>query len=562
MIRSLAISVLVSGCAIRVDYIDSVCKADSDCGLNQVCFPSQGCGDPGGGLVVEVQGDTRIGQFAQDYAIGDAGFSPVINFAYLPATMTGEFRRDSLSYQNAVTVRARGESSLIPGVIRSYRTTFTSPERGTYSLPVGAGRYVVTAEPLDPSIPPSQAAGDDGGTVSITPGTTTAVSFTFGGAEKVLVVTGRLLKRIDLGPMTEVPVGYPMNIQAFDKGTLRPLSQRVQVTSSGDFSLFVAAEARKLAVFVVVATPREWNSLIPSKTFEIVVPIDPQLRLQMGEFGDPLIQMRGELRSSLGRPVVGASVYLEGPVNGGGIFRSTVVTTDAEGVFRVDLLPSAGASDAAYLLTALPPSNSPAGLWQTKMKAISTVGQPPYLQLLGAPVGVATVFCPDKITVIGSVELPGGGPAGGTRIIARAIDPLKELAEQYVPIGVSEAVADENGRFSFELNPAIYQIDFIPAVGLPRASRVVPIRKESNSYIDGGFLSATVDLKVFELRNGRTVSGTVTAPRPVTGAVQLAVNATVRYFRVSAVGGEPTSLLLGEAITDGEGNYSVILPTK
>jgi len=40
------------------------------------------------------------------------------------------------------------------------------------------------------------------------------------------------------------------------------------------------------------------------------------------------------------------------------------------------------------------------------------------------------------------------------------------------------------------------------------------------------------------------------------------VNATVRYFRVSPVGGSRTSLLLGEAVTDSMGNYSVTLPAK
>ena len=283
--------------------------------------------------------------------------------------------------------------------------------------------------------------------------------------------------------------------------------------------------------------------------------------MQLGEFGDPLPQMRGELKTSAGIPVAAASVYLEGPVNGGGTFHSKVVTTGPDGVFRVDLLPSS--AEGAYLLTALPPPNSAAGVVQRSVKAISKMAQLPYLQVIGVSENPGTVVCPDKITVIGSLRRPGGvDPAIGTTVVARAVEQLKEFGKQPLPMGDSQVMTDENGHFSLELDPGIYQLDFIPGEDLPRTTRVVTVRAPTSGDFDAGTPSRTVDLHGFELRKGRKVSGEVTAPNPATGMPQLAVNATVRYFRVSAVGGITTSLLLGEAVTDSVGKYSVMLPAK
>ncbi len=531
------------------------CQLDSECAANQVCFPLQGCGDPGGGLVVEVQGNTRTGQLAQDFPIGDGGFSPVIDFNLLPASLVGEFLRDSAIYANTVTVRVRGQSELIPGIVRSYQATFAKPERGTYSLPVGAGHYVVTAEAEDAAVPPV-AKGISAGL-----GTNASLSFAFAATDKTIALTGRLLKRIEPGPSSiEIPVQAAMDVQAIDPVTLLPLSQRARVSiTNGDFFLFVAPEAAALGVFNVVATPRDPNSLVPSKTFEIRLPLDAQIRLQLGEFGDPLPQLQGDLKTTAGIAVAGASVYLEGPVNGGGTFRSAGVITDARGVFRVDLLPSP--SDGSYLLTALPPPNSAAGVVRKQVRAISRTGEVPYLQVLGTSENPTTVVCPDKITVIGGLTRPGGVlPAAGVSVVAHAVDQLKELGNQPLPMGDSVTVTNENGHFALELDPGVYQVDFIPGEDLPRTSRVVTVRAEGGSSADAGLPSRTVDLKDFQLRKGRKVTGNVTAP--TANGPGAAVNATVRYFRVSAVGGITTSLLLGDALTDDLGNYSVMLPSK
>jgi hypothetical protein len=564
--RLLAIAAcsVIAGCAGSLPEPVPTCQSDAECGENQVCFPLQGCGDPGGGLVVEIQGNTREGHLAQDFAIGDGGFSPTIDFNLKPATVRGEFLRDMMSYANPVTVRASGVSALIPGLVRGYQATFTKPERGTYSLPVGAGQYVITAEATDVASPPRR---ED---VNVGLGTAIDLNFSFSSADKTIAVTGRLLKRIDSGPTAmEIPVQALMDVQAYDPATLRPMSQKARVTSNGDFILFVAPEVQSLGTFGVAATPHEAGALVPSKNFELRFPLESEIRLQLGEYGDPLPQMRGELRTTGGVLVPGASVYLEGPVNGGGTFRSKVVVTGAAGtteagVFRVDLLPSA--VDGSYLLTALPPSSSAAGVVQKQIRAVSIVGKLPYFQISGNSENTAVVVCPDKITVIGSVVLPEmkeDSFAVGTKVVARAVEQLKELGKQPLPMGDTETLTDEVGRFSLELDPGIYQIDFIPKEDLPRTTRVVTVRATEVIYdVDAGLASKTVDLGKNLLRKGRKVTGTVFAPNATTGVAQVAPYASVRYFRVSDVGGTRSSLLLGEAITDSMGNYSIILPAK
>ncbi len=529
------------------------CAEDSDCGENEICFPLQGCGDPGGGLVVEVQGNTRLGQLAQDFQIVDGGFKTSNSFEIAPARVAGEFVRDGLNYSSAVTVRLRGSSDLIPAVVRTYQDTFIKPERGTYSLPVGAGTFTVTAETADQSVPPVMAE------VSVKPGASAALSFSFPAQADTLVVAGRLLKRVESGASPEIPVGQAMDIQAFESVTRRPLSQRVPVTSEGDFVLFVSPDAKQSQAFDVTATPRVPGTLVPSKTFRLAVPLEPLIRLQLGEFGDPLPQLPGFVKTTGGEPVAFALVSLEGLVGGGGTFQSKAVLTDAKGQFRVDLLPSS--VDGAYALTVVPPPNGAAGVTQATARAL--VGPPGLPRLEVTSTMDATVTCPDKISVIGTVLRPDGTVAmTGTRVVARALERLKDAPKLPLPSGESEVFTDESGRFRIELDPAVYQLDFIPGEDLPRTTRVVEVRLTASESLDAGTPSRTVDTRESILRKGRKVTGTISAPNANTGVMQTVENATVRYFRVSSVRGVPTSLLLGESVTDAMGGYQIVLPTK
>ncbi len=551
----IALGAFVASCAAAaLPPAKPPCSSNADCSSSEVCFP-EGCGDLGAGLVVEVHGDTRTGQLAQDFAIAQADFKPTIDIPLKPpTTLLGEFQRNFSPYTDSVTVKVRGESTLIPGVVRSYQATFASPERGTYSLPIGAGSFTVTAQADDPSIPPGLKD------VTAEPGTINTVTFAFPSTDGTLTMTGRLIKRIQPGiPAIQIPVTEaPMQLQAFDPQTQKPLSQPVQSSATyGDFVIFIAPEAQKLDAIVLVASPRDPGSLVPSKTFTITRPfpvvIDPPL--QLGDFGDSLPNMKGVVTTTTGVPVASASIYLSGGVNGGGIFTSQVVVTNAMGEFNVNLLPSA--TDGSYTLTALPAPGSTAGVLQTQVRAVAQLGQ--IATLKSVVTGTSTVVCPDKITVIGSVVTPKGTVGRGVSVVARAVQQLKELGNQPLPMGETTGFTDESGRFSLELDPGVYQIDFIPNSDLPRTSRIVTVKLESSP--DGGAPTNTVDLQQFPLSKPRSVTGTITLPPNTnTGVAPVAVNAIVRYFHVTTIEGRPSSLLLGEAVTDEHGTYAVILP--
>ncbi len=566
-VAATALCALAVGCGLPPDPI-RLCQTDYECGTNEVCFPLQGCGDPGTGIVVEVQGDRRVGQLAQDFPVSDGGFSATNDFELRPSSIVGEFVRDNVIYTSSVNVRLRGVSELIPGVVRSYQETFTKPERGVYTLPVGAGNYTVTAEPADQSIPPSQAE------VNVTLGAKPNVSFSFSPTDKTISLAGRLLKRTEPGPTPEtpieIPVGQPMDLQAFDPATMKPLSQKVAVKTDGTFFLFVSAEAAAGGSFIVSATPRLTGAFVPSKQFTLTLPLGPVIRLVLGDYGDSLPGVKGFITTSAGAPVKDAAVIVEGPVTGGGTFRSGVVSTDADGLFLVNLLPAM--ASGTLKLTATPPPNSPAGMVQQLVTP--TFWDPPdagvreyYVDVTnkGSEPELAasrTIKCPDKITVIGTVVRPPNekrtsNAAIGITVVAQAVDKLKELGDQPMPIGQTTTLTDDLGRFSLELDPAVYQIDFLAGEDLPRTSRVVTVRLDSE--MTG---SKTVDLKETELRKGRKVAGTVRVPNATTGELELVPSAIVRYYRVSAVGGTNVSLLLAESLTDTNGNYSVMLPAK
>ena len=118
------------------------------------------------------------------------------------------------------------------------------------------------------------------------------------------------------------------------------------------------------------------------------------------------------------------------------------------------------------------------------------------------------------------------------------------------------------------LDPARYRFDYVPAVQLPRKSRT--IRIEHALDVDAGNLRTGLDVGNFQLSLGRPVGGNVTVRQntvdlPDGGTSNVgfgapAPNAVIRFYRVTSVEGESSSVLIGEGITDNNGRYSVILP--
>lgn len=565
MTRAIAIGVLVclGGCAgaafAPTERLS--CSSNDECSGNQLCFPD-GCGDPGVGLAVEISANARAGLLPQDRLIPNGTVTPTLDFAIeAPMTLQGAFVRNltadgdpdnRAAYAESVTVLASGESELIPGLARTYQSTFTRPERGVWSLNVGAGRFNVMATAADTSIPPLLNTN-----VLVRPGASTAVGFAFPSADGTVTISGRLLKRIETSiGITEIAVTEAaMELQAFHPESHLALSQRVPVSSGsagskGDFVLSVAPIAKELDTVLLVATPKDPTALVPSKTFTLSKPYPATVRLEMGDFGEPLPQLTGEVFGTDNAPIANATVYVTGPVTGQGVFRSKAALSDAKGVFKLDVLPSA--TGLSYTLVAIPPPGSSAGVLQTQVKAIAQAGQMPVLS-------PARVTCPDRVTVVGRLFRPEGSPAAGVTVRATATEALKELTATPIPNQEAEAVTNEDGSFRLLLDPASYRFDLLPGADLPRVSRTVKVLRQISSD-SGTTMVAAVNLGEISLSRGRKVTGTITAPSNA-GMIG-AMNATIRFFRVSTTEGRPSALLLGEAVADERGHYTVTLPTK
>jgi hypothetical protein len=520
-----------------------------------VCF-QDGCADPFKNVVVEVTVSNGAGHYAQDFAIPDKSIAGGVNIeAFPPVALTGEMvRRVSTVngfaeelYQSPVVVRAQGVSSLIPGVARNYEVSISNPERGTYALYLATGRYTVSVYPADRSMPPAITTQ-----VLVSAGTPNPLNFTFPALGEMLILGGRLLKTREPGSGLEVPITQTaMDIQAFDLSTGRPLSQRVPVSSGfsgsrGDFVVAVHPNANALDSFSLLGTVREPTptSFVPEKSFALSQPYPLAPILELGDFGDPLLQVKGEVVGTSGAPIANAVVKLQGTVMGGGTFRASPVLTDAAGKFSVDLLPNG--PNQSYTATIIPPGQSASGLWTIPVRATSNLPLSPVLT-------PSRFTCPDKVAVTGALLRPTKEPASAVEVTAH------QVGENQAPTAIT-ATTDPLGRFSLTLDPGEYQLDFRPSPELPRMSRVITVKRVTPT--DGGLTSKSLDLKEFTLSRGRIVRGVITARGSVSASPVAAPNAVVRFFRVAQLDGKQTALLLSETVANERGEYSVVLPTN
>lgn len=538
------------------------CQEDSQCASGEICFPD-GCGDPGTNLVVEVTANTRSGQHEQDFAIADGSLRPTYDVELLPPmSITGQVDRSTTAdgnpdwnvlYSEPFTIRATGESVIIPGVSRTFEQSYPRPERGAFSMPVGAGRYTVTAIAADATIPPMVRTA-----VKVDNGVNSQLYFAFPSIDGTLDITGRLIQSIEPGvPPVEIPLDQAaMELEAIDPATRRPISQRTYTatgitgSSRGDFVLTVDPAAKLLPSFQIIARPRDSAAIVPTKTFTLTKPYPVGTTvLQVGDFGTVLTGLTGQVVDGEGAPVGYASVFLEGKVSGGGTFKSRTVLTNALGEFSVDVLPSA--DDGAYTITVLPLSRSSAGVLTATTRAVPKPGYKPVLE-------PARFTCPDRLKVTGTLLRPDGkGEAAAVEVIAT---PIKAADGRPLPLEPFSGVTDENGRFTFHLDPAVYRFDFQPGEEVPRMSRYIPVRNPEGPDASG--VSGTIELGELSLSKGRKVTGKITARLSSNSAETpvAASNATVRVFRLATIDGKPGAVLLGEAVADAFGNYGVVLP--
>lgn len=541
-ISGAALFTLLLGCGFagELDRAFSTCTSDEQCGADQVCFPD-GCGDPGLGLVVEVLPNASNGQFAQDFAIPE--LKPTQNIEALePAVIQGVMQQESASggviaYSGTVSMIVNGESALIPGRTRSVQYKVT-PQQGAFQIPVPTGSFTVTTLPEDVLYPPSVIPE-----VVVSPGEAKNLELSFPALASLMQVHGKLLSRADDKIAIQTA---EMQVQAFDPETGEMLSQRAdassgQNTSDGSFYLWVKPRigVQKLRI---VASPKTADAHVPSKSFDLDFVPEVGI-LELGDYG-AATTISGFVQASNQQPIEGATVYVEGIAGGGGKYKSTSTTTDANGMFTLKTLPSV--NNASLELVAVPPPKSQAGQLRARVKIAPT----------GGDLGEFTA--PDKIDVLGSLTLPDGTPA--TAVVIEAT-PIASVKGHPQPAGITKGTTDDTGRFTVRLDPGTYRLDFIPFDNYPRVSRFVKVEPIVGSTGDG---FEPITLPNFALSRGRTVTGTVSSiPRRLSQTDPvLTPYALVKFFRVVTFDQQRSSILLAEGVADETGKYKVVLPTR
>jgi hypothetical protein len=529
----LALALAGFGCAYLPTEPDEsrlVCRNDAECAEGQVCF-LDGCGDPGEHIVVEVTPNPKAGLHAQDFPVEN--LRPQQNLELFgPATLQGQVRRETLlpgpdsattAYTSRISVRASGESLLIPGVVRRYEGTLV-PDNGGYQLAMGAGSFTVTLLAEDPAVPPLTESR------VVEPGRAVPLDFLLPAPTAVTRLVGKVVRR------DGVLVDADLEVQALD-ASLRPLSQRVPVTrGSGEFVLALPPSAAKLDHVLVQVTAPRAEALVPQKTFTVDPRPGVTAPLELGDYG-AAVTVRGRVVDQDGQPVVGASVYVQGKVGGGGDFRSRSVLTGPEGHFELTTLPSL--PDTLATLYAVPPTRSAAGI---------------LLKPTSIPRGAVTLpdlVCPNKLVAEGTLMSPEGLPTAGVRVVA---EPVGEVPGWPLPSVGTEAAAatDADGRYRLRLDPGEYRFDFIPAENQPRVSRFVTMLPAVNPV-----------LAPFTLSKGRRINGLVKISAPGFESPTPGVPyASIRFFRVVNVEGKPTAVLLAQTVADNAGSYSATLPTR
>jgi len=261
----------------------------------------------------------------------------------------------------------------------------------------------------------------------------------------------------------------------------------------------------------------------------------------MGGYGDP-VDVNGTIVDLRGAAIAGATVHADGPVGGGGTFRSQSVQTNDSGYFSLRTLPSASGSTSN--LWAIPPAQSGSGILRSS------------LAIRGAT-ALGNIACPDKVIAQGNVYTNDEANAPGVRVMAA---PIQQLPGHPLPGAGDQTTTDENGAYSLKLDPAIYRLDFIPRGQLPRTSRFAAV--PADPAPSGGYRLVQV-ADVF-LSKARKITGLVSAvASPEVDTPSIAPLTRLRFFRVTTdVDGRLSSILLAETVTDSTGSYSVYLPTR
>ncbi len=418
-----------------------------------------------------------------------------------------------MAYPGSVQLLASGQSTLLTGVNRVAQIA-GSEVSGLLRVPLSTGRYTLVISPIDTNVPPavSTAVNIDAG---VTPLTVTLIEA--GGLQ---TLAGSVLA----APGQPEPAPPDVQLLAPDG---RPLSARKPTSAAGSFQLSVGAGALDGGAILQV-TPAA-GVLGAVATFAVT---DPARFGQPFVVGDavPPVQVSGTLLDPEGTPVGGATVFVQGTVQGGGWGNTGPGRSADDGTFVLDTLPQAAAGTLE--LWAIPPPGSTAGLLRTALDAPA-----------GSPV-TGTWTCPPRALLTGTLQLPDAGPFAGASLSAEPVgqaDPSLPTPPEGAP-----GVTSETGTFAIRLDPGTYQLEVQASPGLPAVRSLVLVPTTGSQ------------LEPFRMPTGRTLTA-----RVLRDAGTRVTQALVRiYHPVTVQDGGTRALLLGQGVSDESGTVRILLPQQ
>lgn len=590
----------------------ATCIVDSDCSDGFVCALGI-CADPRiqdlGRVHIEIRPPQSSNYLFQQVLDVDPRQSERISFTLTP----------TVSAVGSIDI---GDAGAFFGRINAVRTdsvtglnlvSSANVEQGAARLALlENSRYSISVYPSDPALPPLfvdnllRVGAAEEGDLSFGP-------LLFPDVEGLMLVTGHLMTALpeNLDDIVGLPDDLPLPVAGMQVRLLdgsRLASSIATTDETGAFELLVPPDLAR-------------NPLQGSLTLEARFPdddgADPVLPIELGYDRSVALHMNvAPLRSGFGladlgnipvghipatasvtgtvmgpngNPVPFAQVLFEADVGANNIFVTAQTKADADGNYQITV-PA-----AAYRLSAIAPVGSSAAyLRDTSLDLTS-------LDIRNEP---QQIHLPARIPVAGTLLDADGLP------IAAATLRLTRLIQQNSPAQNNPTYqtyiddrftwsfsidSDVDGYFALDVDDGVYRVNIDPPLGssLPKLTKIVRISRsdlvqEINDPAnpdDDEFLPAALD---FQFSPPAVIAGTVLGKIPVTnpdinddnagdntgdntgndpnddGNPQTLVDGgiagcLVRIF-APIVDENGAAILIGEGITDANGNFDVILP--
>lgn len=240
----------------------------------------------------------------------------------------------------------------------------------------------------------------------------------------------------------------------------------------------------------------------------------------------PVAVLQGTVVDGAGVGIAGADVYARSVEPGWSLFRSAV--TDASGNYTLTLRAGNYVVEAAPVATLAAPAVS------GEQKISVLAGGPPL-----------TLRCPSKVRGYGLIAKPNGAVGANFQITAtRLADDLLTTRLAY------STPTDQGGIWHITADPGRYRVEVVPPAdsGLPRKIVQMDLLPRADNL--------EMQLDQITLSPPLTVGGVVHGAPPGLRD-QPVVNATVSFYALDV---NSQSILLGNAATDLNGGYTVVLP--